>query len=91
MTIQHVSIMFAPLLPWLLIAALATLALLPVLFGAWRRARGTAFRLAAILVLTGALANPTLIEEERAPIDDVAVVVLDRSQSERVTDRVEQA
>jgi hypothetical protein len=91
MTTQHVSIMFAPLLPWLLIAALATLALLPVLFGAWRRARGTAFRLAAILVLTGALANPTQIEEERAPIDDVAVVVLDRSQSERVTDRVEQA
>jgi hypothetical protein len=91
MTTQHVSIAFAPLLPWLVIAALAALALLPVLVGIWRRARGTAWRLAAILVLAGALANPTLIEEERAAIDDVAVVVLDRSQSERVTERVEAA
>ena len=91
MTTQHVSIEFAPLLPWLVIAALAALALVPSLIGGYRRARGTAFRIATIAVLAGALANPTLVEEERATIDDVAVVVLDRSQSERVTDRVGEA
>jgi len=91
MTTQHISIAFAPLLPWLFIAIVAAIAALPIATGAWRRARGTAFRLLALAVLIGALANPTLVEEERAAIDDVAVVVLDRSQSAHVTDRVEQA
>jgi hypothetical protein len=91
MTTQHVSIAFAPLLPWLAIAVLALLALTPILAGMWRRASGTAWRLTAVLVLAGALANPTLVEEERTAIDDIAVVVLDRSQSQQVTDRTDAA
>jgi hypothetical protein len=91
MTSQHLSIDFAPLLPWLAIAALFLLAILPVALGTWRRARGTIWRGLAALVIAGALANPTLVEEERAAIDDVAVVVLDRSQSTRVTGRMDQA
>ncbi|MEX0808377.1 MAG: hypothetical protein WD044_06580 [Dongiaceae bacterium] len=91
MTSQHLSLDFAPLLPWLAIAALFVLALLPVALGAWRRARGAGWRGLAAIVIAGALTNPTLVEEERASIDDVAVVVLDRSQSMRVTDRIGEA
>jgi len=89
-TIGHLSIDFAPLLPWLAIAILAGLGGAVVGVALWRRARGTGWRAAAILVLLGALANPSLVEEQRRLIDDVAVLAIDESSSQQVDPRPDQ-
>ena len=87
MTVGHLSLDFAPLLPWLLIAILGALGTAILALAVWRRARGIAWRAAAILVLVGALANPSLVEEQRRLIDDVAVLAIDESSSQQVEPR----
>ena len=77
MTAGHWSIAFAPLLPWSLIAGAAVLATLLIALCLWRRARGTTWRVLALLVLLGALVNPSAVKEERRMIDDVAVLAID--------------
>jgi len=84
-------ISFAPLLPPLLLAALAVLALLVALFY-WRRG-GPArlFRMAASIVLLIAIFNPSIVTEVRASLPDVATILIDRSDSMRLGDRMEKA
>jgi hypothetical protein len=81
------GIAFAPLLPWWLIAAAGLIGLAILGFGAWRRARGTLWRLAALAILLAAIANPSLIEEQRQPQKDVALIVKDVSPSQSIGDR----
>lgn len=84
------SIDFAPLLPdpllWLL--ALVALALVVLLFV--RGTRGALLRLAALTALLLALLNPTLREEERERLANVAIVVLDELTSQRLAKRPEE-
>jgi hypothetical protein len=77
----------APLLAWWAIAALAGAAVLVLALGLWRRARGLWWRglVAAMLLLI--LVNPSLVEEKRSPLRDVAVVVVDESPSQQIGDR----
>ncbi|UYN95197.1 MAG: hypothetical protein KIT25_24840 [Enhydrobacter sp.] len=82
-----VSIAFDPLLPWGVLAALGGVALLLVLLGLRAGARGTAWRFLSVLVVLAALANPALIEEQRKPIADVALVVVDDSDSMAIGER----
>nr|MCU0889861.1 hypothetical protein [Rubritepida sp.] len=73
----------APVLPlWLLgaLAALAALALLPAFL---RRARGVWWRAAAFALLLGALAGPRVVEETRETRPDIALLLVDRSDSTR--------
>lgn len=69
------SIQFAPLLPWVAILFLAVLSLISFVPGIWFQARGTGWRMLAVLAILGALANPSLVEEERDPLKDVATIV----------------
>ncbi len=87
MTGSAYSLAFAPLLSWWGIASFAALALAVVALGLWRRARGVAWRVLAIVALLATLANPSLVEEKRDPQRDVAVVVVDESPSQRIGDR----
>ena len=87
MTVAGYTIATAPLLPWTAIVAFAGAAVLLLVFGAWRGAPGLPWRLAALAVLLAVLANPSLIEEQRQPQHDVAVVVVDDSPSMRVGER----
>ena len=84
------SIDFAPMLPgpflWLL--ALLAAALIGLLF--FRRTRGALLRLAALGALLLALLNPTLREEERESLNNVAIVVLDESTSQKLAKRSEE-
>lgn len=75
------SITAAPLIAPLWLLALGLIALIAILGAAWLRAPGTLYRAAAFAVLIALLANPTLREEEREPIDDVAVLIVDKSAS----------
>jgi hypothetical protein len=93
---------FAPVIPlWLLVAlavlALAALAPALIRIGAnaegKRRlvpARGALLRLAAFAALVLALANPRLVEETRETRPDVALLVLDRSDSATLGPRAAQ-
>ena len=85
--LSGLSVALAPLLPWPLLGALIGFALLVVLVAALRRARGTWLRLLAVAVLALALINPSLVQEKRDPIKDVAVVVIDDSPSQAIGDR----
>lgn len=82
---------FAPLIPltalWVLMAFMA-------LFCAWgffRHARGAVWRLISALVLLLVIANPAFVHEKRAPLADVAVIVMDRSPSMQLGARLPDA
>ena len=84
------SIAFSPFVPWWTIGALATVALLPICFGFVRSARGMVWRAGMLALLLLALANPSLVEEQRRPQQDVALLVVDESGSQGVGDRTAQ-
>jgi hypothetical protein len=77
----------APLIPPLLLACVGLVALLLVAALWWRRARGAAWRSAAVLGLVLALVNPTAVVEERRPLPDVALIVVDESASQGIGER----
>jgi hypothetical protein len=85
-----VSVAFDPLLPWPALAVLGSVGLVLVLLGLRAGARGTIWRLGSIVVVLAALANPALIEEQRKPIADVALVVIDDSDSMAIGERRKQ-
>jgi hypothetical protein len=82
-----VDIAFAPLVPWSAIAAFAVVTGGLAIYGLARGANGGWWRLLATLVVALALANPSLVAEDREPRADVAVVVIDRSASQDLADR----
>src|ERR1700676_4801006 len=77
----------APLLPCWALAALAAAAAIVLGLGIWRRARGIAWRAAALAMLLAILVNPSLVEEKREKLRDVAVVVVDESPSQDIGNR----
>ena len=82
-----VSVAFDPLLPWPVLAVLGGIGLVLVLLGLRAGARGTIWRLGSVAIVLAALANPALIEEQRKPIADVALVVIDDSDSMEIGER----
>ena len=81
------TLSFSPLLPawalWALAAAVAAL----VLVAALSRGPVALVRAAALALVVAALANPSLIQEEREKVKDVVAVVIDRSTSQTRGDR----
>ncbi|WP_119680071.1 hypothetical protein [Indioceanicola profundi] len=87
--ITGTSIALDPLVPVWVVLALAAIAAIGIGIAVWRRARGAGWRTLAVSVLVLALLNPSLVQEERQPIKDVAVIVVDQSPSQNVGDRRE--
>ena len=85
------SIDFAPMLPLPLYMAAIVAAALLVAILLWRRSRGALLRALALTALLLALANPTLRQEERENLGNIAIVVLDESTSQTLAQRPEQA
>ncbi|PCD77980.1 hypothetical protein [Pseudothioclava arenosa] len=81
------SVIFAPLLPWPVIAALAGAALVLVALALWRGLPGWALRGLAVLVLLAALAQPALQTAETEPLSDIVLLLDDRSSSQALADR----
>jgi hypothetical protein len=81
------SIDFAPVLPAPFFWAAGTLALLLVGYLLFHRSRGALMRAAALAALIAALANPTVREEQRESLSNVAIVVIDESASQTLGDR----
>ncbi len=81
------SVAWTPVVPWSLILVIGALASAFLLFGAFKRARGLLLRAGAFAVGLAALANPSLVEEERETLTDVAIIVADISLSQNIGDR----
>jgi hypothetical protein len=77
----------APLLPPLLYWAAMVVATLLVALLLFRRARGAGLRAVALAALLLALANPTLRQEERESLANIALVMVDESTSQALADR----
>ncbi|HYZ32425.1 MAG TPA: hypothetical protein VE684_09110, partial [Crenalkalicoccus sp.] len=80
---QHVvaGLDLSPILPAWLLAALGLVALVALAPALWRRARGAPLRALTFALLLLALANPRLVEETRETRPDIALLVVDRSDS----------
>jgi len=85
------SLAFAPLLPWWAITGFAAAASILLGFGIWRRAKGTAWRILAGLALVLIAASPSLVEQQRQALRDVAALVVDESPSMAIGDRRQMA
>ena len=83
------SIEFSPFLPDSVLIGAGVLVALAVVGHLVRRQRGALLRVLAGAFLLLALANPVLKQEERDPLRNVAVVVMDESSSQKIADRPE--
>ena len=84
------TLTLSPLLPPMVIAAVAGPALLLTGYSLLRRASGSASRLAVVAVLGAILLNPSLVTEQRQTLPDVALVVVDHSPSQQLGARPQQ-
>jgi len=84
------SIDFSPMLPTALFWAGAVLAAVLVALLLFRRNRGALLRALSLAALLLALANPTLRQEERESLANIAIVVVDESMSQAIAGRPEQ-
>lgn len=84
------QVVFDPLLPWPILWAGTALALVMVAFAAWRGLRGWWLRALAAACLLAAVAQPSLQSEERRPLSDIVLLVVDESASQKIADRAEQ-
>ncbi|WP_417603874.1 hypothetical protein [Primorskyibacter flagellatus] len=81
------NIIFDPLLPWPVLAVLAAVAALGVALAVWRGLSGWALRALAALALIGAIAQPSWQVEDRAPLSDIVLMLVDKSASQTLADR----
>jgi hypothetical protein len=85
------TVIFDPLVPFAVLVGLAVLAVLFLGFATWQRLSGWCLRGLSAAVLLTAIANPSLQEEDRAPLSDIVIAVVDESASQTVGDRPSQA
>ena len=85
------TLAFAPIPGWPLIAVLGAAGAALMFVLALARARGWWLRTLAFVLLLAALANPSIRNEERQGLDDIAVAVIDRSLSQNTGSRMAQA
>ncbi|MCC6518407.1 MAG: hypothetical protein IT543_06115, partial [Tabrizicola sp.] len=81
------ALVFAPLVGWGLIYALAGVALVLVALALWRGLSGWWLRALALAALVLALANPALQQEKRQNLSDIVILVVDDSASQSLGDR----
>ena len=84
------SLAFSPAFPLWLLAALAVLAIGLTVFGMIKRSSGVIPRALSLALLLVVLANPELHRENRSPLDDTVLVMVDRSASQNLRDRPQQ-
>lgn len=80
---------FAPLVPTLLLWVLGGLCVLIGLLSIWRRPVTGLLRTLALALLFLALLNPQLKQEDRDQLSNIALIVVDHSDSQKITHRTE--
>jgi hypothetical protein len=87
--VSPLTVLFDPVPPDWLLAALAAGGLALAGYGLVRRARGTAWRALVLAVLWLALLDPSAGREQRQPLADVVALAIDRSPSQEIGERAE--
>jgi len=85
------TLILDPLVPMLVIWILAVAAGVSVAVAFWRGLSGWGLRALASVALLAALANPSLQHEDREPLSDIVIAIVDDSASQRIADRPDQA
>ena len=85
------QIVLDPLIPLILLVAAAGLAVLGVALALWRGLPGWWLRALAAAAILAAIANPSLRQEDRAPLTDIVIAVIDETASQRIADRPDQS
>ncbi len=83
----YAALRFDPAVPAWAFWSLTALCALVLVPAAFRRARGWSWRALAFAVLLAWLSNPRLIQETRDTLPDIALLVVDDTQSMQVRDR----
>ncbi|WP_299295737.1 hypothetical protein [uncultured Tateyamaria sp.] len=81
------TVLFAPLVPWPVLAVLAALVVVATVLAVLRGLSGWALRGVAGLIVLAALSGPALQQEDRAPLADIVILAEDQSASQQLTDR----
>jgi hypothetical protein len=81
------AVVFDPLFGWPVLAVLAAMAGAVVALAFWARMAGAGLRLLALAAVLLALANPSWQEEDRSALDDIVVILVDDSASQRIAGR----
>ena len=81
------SLSFSPLVPDYALAALGVAAALLLALALISRGAIAVVRALAVALVLLALANPSIVEEEREPVKSIVAVVVDRSSSQALGDR----
>lgn len=84
------TIIFDPLLPWTVLWIAVALAAAFAVIAVWLGLGGWWLRSLALAVLLIAIANPSLQVEDREPLTDIVLLVVDESASQRIDVRPEQ-
>lgn len=81
------TVVLDPLLGWPMIWGLAGFAVLLLALAIWQGMSGGLLRALALAAILAALLNPSWQQEDRAPLSDIVLVVVDDSASQRIADR----
>ncbi len=84
------TLILDPLVPLMVLGLVTGLAALGFALAIWRRLPGWWLRGLAGLALLAALANPAIQQEDREPLSDIVMLVVDESASQRIADRPSQ-
>src|SRR5687768_279093 len=79
----------APLLSWPLLLAILAVGCVFIVITVVTRGRGWILRSVALALLLLALVNPSLRNEDRENLSDIAVAVVDQSRSQSFGDRTQ--
>ncbi len=84
------TVIFDPIVPWPVLAVVASVAAAGIVLALWRGLSGWALRGLAALVMIAALAGPVYQIEDRAPLTDIVLMIEDESASQTLSDRPDQ-
>ena len=84
------TLILDPLIPLIMLYGVAGLALFALVLAIWRRLPGWWLRGLAGLALLLAITNPSIQQEDREPLSNIVVLVVDESASQRIGDRPSQ-
>ncbi|NEU12400.1 hypothetical protein G3T14_09665 [Methylobacterium sp. BTF04] len=81
------SLSFTPLVPWPVLAGFGIVVAIFCVLALLARGRTALLRSVALALVLLAIANPSLVREDREPVKDIVAVVVDRSGSQALGDR----